>query len=75
MTTANTASTAVSWVVKMTDTGRRLRAVLVVMRQVATGMPIELAAIGGLALGEAVKVLLRVGWRMLTAPKGRHGGP
>jgi len=37
-------------------------------------VPIELAIVGGLALGEAVKVLLRLGLRMPTAPKGKHEG-
>jgi hypothetical protein len=35
-------------------------------------MPIALAILGGLALAEAVKVLRRPGWRVSTAPRGRH---
>jgi hypothetical protein len=35
---------------------------------------LEYAIFGGLALADLAKVLLRYGWRRLTAPGGRHRG-
>ena len=50
-------------------------AMMPLLQRVAVDAPAELAIVGGLALGEAVKVLLRFGWRLLTAPKRKARGP
>jgi len=35
---------------------------------------LEAAVLGGLVLAGAVKVVLRYGWKRVTAPRGRHRG-